>query len=265
MVEGDFDAAVIPQLLSSVTANSMQSAGGRAAVISSVKSLAKYELPIVGVVDADVRAPDIDSAVRSRIHVWPAADIEGVLLQDDDFLTKALEGKLLKSATCPTVEAARNVLRELLASQHENAVAEYAQRLLQEKTSVTWPTARGENALRRLRGVVDTGLTVLSADLVEAALVEAQDAWDQQQPNPWKMVRGKYIIGAFVAKHTVVANKDDFITTVLARNPKIAAVAELGCLVSSLMPVRDSDAQPPVDSPGTPLPEVISGTLGASL
>jgi predicted ATPase len=264
MVEGDFDAAVIPHLLPSVAANSMQAAGGRAAVISSVKSLAGYELPIVGVVDADVRAPTIDDDVRHRIHVWPAADIEGVLLQDVDFLTKAWEGKLLKP-TCPTVDTAQNVLRGLLASQHENAVAEYAQRLLREQTNIEWPTARGENALQRLRDVVDANLTSLNSEVVEAAITKAEEAWDQQQPTPWKMVRGKYIISEFVSKHTVVGSKDDFITTVLARNPNVAAVAELGQLIRSFVPLRADNTPRPVDSPGTPIPPVVSGSFGITI
>jgi predicted ATPase len=265
LAEGDFDAAVIPQLLPSVTTNSMQSAGGRHAVISSVKSLSGYELPIVGVVDADVRAPEVSGEVRSRIHIWPAADIEGVLLQDEDFLTKALEGKLLKAATCPTLEATREVLRSLLASQHDNAVAEYAQRVLREKTMVPWPNSRGENPLGRLREVADKGCTALDSELIDAAVAEAEAAWTQQQPEPWNMVRGKYIIGEFVSNHTVVGNKDDFISAVLARNPKVTAVETLGTLIASLSPAPDGHAQQGVDSPGTELRKVISGVVHTTL
>lgn len=235
MVEGDFDAAVVPQLLPSVTANSMQSAGGRAQVITSVQALSKYDLPIVGVVDADVRAPQVPTGIRERVHVWPAADIEGVLLQDDDFLTKALEGKLLNSETCATLGDTRQVLTALLASQRDAAIAEYAQRLLREKTTIKWSTPRGDKPLDRLRGVLSNGYAPLNPELIDDAITEGFSAWNQHQSDLWKMVRGKYIIGEFVSKHTVLANKDDFITAVLARQPKVVAVTELGALISALL------------------------------
>jgi predicted ATPase len=233
VVEGDFDAAVVPQLLPSVTAGSMQSAGGRVQVVSSVKSLSGYDLPIIGVVDADVRASEVPADVRNRIYVWPAADIEGVLLQDTDFLTKAFEGKLLRS---PSVEAAQEALRQLLATQREAAITEYAQRLLREKTAIQWRSPRGDNPLERLRNTLSIGYVALDDQLIEDAITEAESAWNENQPELWKMVRGKYIIGEFVSKHTIAANKDDFITAVLARQPKVAAVEKLGKLVESLTP-----------------------------
>lgn len=235
VVEGDFDAAVVPQLLPSVAANSMQSAGGRIQVVTSVQALSKYNLPIVGVVDADVRAPEIPAQIRDRIHVWPAADIEGVLLQDAEFVTKAIEGKLMKP-TCSSLEDTREVLEELLAYQRDVAVCEYAQRLLREKTAVRWSSPRGDKPLDRLRGVLNNGYVALNAELVENAISEAERAWMQHQPSPWRMVRGKYIIGEFVSKHTVMSNKDDFVTAVLARQPRVRAVSELGALIESLMP-----------------------------
>lgn len=236
VVEGDFDAAVVPQLLPSVTANSMKSAGGRAQAINSVQTLSKYDLPIVGVVDADVRAPQVPAGIRDRVHVWPAADIEGVLLQDDDFLTKALEGKLLNPDTCATLDDVRKVLTALLVSQRDAAIAEYAQRLLREKTAIKWSTPRGDNPLSRLRSVLNDSYTALDAELIEDAIREGESAWTQHQSDPWKMVRGKYIIGEFVSKHTVLSNKDDFITAVLARQPKVVAVTDLGALIAALTP-----------------------------
>ncbi|WP_156485617.1 hypothetical protein [Tsukamurella pseudospumae] len=47
------------------------------------------------------------------------------------------------------------------------------------------------------------------------------------------MVRGKYIMSEFVSTHTVMSSKDDFVTAVLARQPKLAAVTELGVLLES--------------------------------
>ena len=238
VVEGDFDAAVVPQLLPSVTASSMQPAGGRKEAIASVQALSKYDLPIIGVVDADVRAQEIPAGVRDRIHTWPAADIEGVLLQDDDFLTKALEGKLLKPDTCSSLEDVKRVLAALLTSQREAAICEYAQRLLREKTAVRWSTPRGQDPLGRLRGVLNDAYTELNSELIESAISEGEVAWEKHQPEPWKMVRGKYIIGEFVSKHTVVSNKDDFVTAVLARQPDVAAVRDLGTMLTSLTPAK---------------------------
>lgn len=235
VVEGDFDATVVPQLLPSVTANSMQPAGGRREAIASVRALSNYDVPIVGVVDADVRAPDIPANLKNRIHIWPAADIEGVLLQDEEFLTKALEGRLLKPETCSNLNDIQRVLEFLLTSQREAAISEYAQRVLREKTSVRWSTPRGADPLGRLRRVLNDGYTELTAELIESAITDGESAWDRHQADLWKMVRGKYIIGDFVSKHTVLSNKDDFIAAVLARQPQVAAVRELGAMIDSLI------------------------------
>lgn len=235
LTEGDFDATVLPQLLPAVTGNSIQAAGGRQQVLKQVKSLSRYELPLVGIVDADVRAPEPSEDIKPHVHVWPAADIEGVLLQDDAFITKALEGKLLNSATCPDLESTRHVLRGLLLSQKSNAIAEYAQRILREQASFQWPSPRGKDPLTRLRGLVSGPISMLDAVKVENAIQAGDEAWRQALPDPWVMVRGKYIIGEFVSKHSIASSSEDFVTAVLARAPKVAAMNELEKVIERLL------------------------------
>lgn len=235
LTEGDFDASVISQLLPAVTSNSMQAAGGREPVLKQVKSLSKYDVPIVGVVDADVRASAPSNEIRDRIHVWPAADIEGVLLQDDAFILKALEGKLLKSATCPDLGSTRRVLQELLLSQRDNAIAEYAQRVLKEQARIVWPTPRGTDPLDRLRDVAAVTQTSVNATMIETAIKDAEAAWSNALPSPWTMVRGKYIIGTFVSRHTVVGSAADFVTAVLAHAPRVSAIEALGEVIAKAL------------------------------
>ncbi|ARE38128.1 hypothetical protein A0W34_32160 (plasmid) [Rhodococcus sp. BH4] len=235
LTEGDFDATVIPQLLPTVTSSSMQSAGGRLAVLNQVKSLSKYELPIIGIVDADVRAPAPSREIKDRVHVWPAADIEGVLLQDDAFITKAIEGNLLRPQTCPSLVSTRTVLRQLLLSYRENAIAEYAQRLLREESSIAWPSPRGDDALSRLRSIATPSRTAIDETAIENAIAAAEIAWNEALPDPWTMVRGKYIIADFVSKHTVLNSSGDFVSAVLAHTPKVAAMEALQKLIDDAL------------------------------
>ncbi len=232
LTEGTFDASVIPLLVPSVSSSAIKDAGGRQQVLSQVQSLSVYDLPIVGVVDADVRAPAPPAAVAQHVHVWPAADIEGVLLQDDSFITKAIEGKLLKPSTCSTLPNARQVLLDLLLAQRDNAIAEYAQRLLREQVSIKWPSPKGEDALQRLRDLAAQPQTRPDTTTIESAIGQAEEAWAEALPAPWTMVRGKYIIGEFVSKHAVVSNAGEFVAAVLAHSPKVAAMDELGELVA---------------------------------
>lgn len=234
MVEGEFDATVMPQLLPSINSSSLQVAGGRRQVLSHVKSLSKYDLPIIGIVDADVRPSQIPRAIQDRIFEWPAADIEGVLLQDDDFLTKALEGNLLNRSTCPDLESTKKVLQDLWTSKQSAAVAEYAQRILREKTTIKWSSPRGATPLDDLRRVAADGYTELTLDLINDAICEGEEEWSRNCCRPWKMVRGKYIINDFVSAHTVITDSEKFIAAVLARQPEIAAVNELRELIDSL-------------------------------
>lgn len=236
MVEGDFDVEVLSQLLPSVTAGSMQQAEGRVKVIHSVRNLSGFDLPIIGIVDADVRADPIPADLEEKIFVWPAADIEGVLLQSDEFVAEAFEGKLLNSESCPNLDEARGQLTELLESKKASAIAEYAQRILREKIAIRWGSPRGGDPLERLRNVVNGGQSVLNEKLIEDAILQAEEAWNgaMSRSELWTMVRGKYIINEFVSKHTTLSHSTDFVRAVLARNPEIRAFRDLQMAIDSL-------------------------------
>ena len=231
LTEGAFDASIIPLLLPTVASNAIQDAGGRHQVLSLVASLSQYDLPIVGVVDADVRATAPPADVAAQVHVWPAADIEGVLLQDDAFIGEAIEGKLLRRTTCPDLVSTRRILQDMLLAHKANAIAEYAQRVLRERVSIEWPSPRGDNALDELRGVAAQTRFQADPTTIESAIAEGETAWQQALPDPWTMVRGKYIIGKFASKHSVTNNASDFVNAVLARQPKVAAMEALGKVI----------------------------------
>lgn len=227
VTEGDFDVATLPQLLPILGSVGLKSAGGRAEVLKTIGALAAYDLPIVGVVDADVRASAPSPNVAPFIHVWPAADIEGVLLSDDQFLLAALQGQLVNVDVFSSVDGLKAELQDLLIAFKDNAIAELAQRILREQASTPWPSPRGEAPIARLRDLVrDTA--PLSDEMIDLAVQEATNAWNDALPMPWTMVRGKWILNAFVQRTTAFKNGDGFINGVLARQPRIGAIDDLG-------------------------------------
>lgn len=240
VTEGDFDVATLPQLLPILGSVGLKSAGGRAEVLKTVGTLSAYDLPIVGVVDADVRAVAPSPELAPLIHVWPAADIEGVLLSDDQFLSAALEGQLVNVEAFPSIGDLKAVLHELLVSFKDNAIAELAQRILREQTSISWPSPRGEDPIVRLNDLArDTA--ALSGDVISGAVQQATDAWDNALPMPWTMVRGKWILNSFVQRTTAFKNGDGFVNGVLARQPHIAAIDALGEKVRALIAPVDAN------------------------
>lgn len=234
VTEGDFDVATLPQLLPVLGSVGIKSAGGRTEVLKTVSTLSAYELPIVGVVDADVRAAVPSPELAPLIHVWPAADIEGVLLSDDHFLTAALEGQLVKVEEFSDIDELKVVLRDLLLPFKDNAIAELAQRILREQTSISWPSPRGEDPIARLDRVAQDA-PELSVEMIRDAVQTATDAWNGALPMPWTMVRGKWILSSFVQRTTGFKNGDAFVNAVLGRQPSIAAIDELGEKVRALI------------------------------
>lgn len=226
VTEGEFDLAVLPALMPLLGNIGTRAAGGRAEVIRAVTTLSGYDLPIIGVVDADVRGPSVPAEIADLVHVWPAADIEGVLLSDDAFIGEAIAGKLLRSDVISNVGDARKLLQELLLEQEASAVAEYAQRMLRSSPVVAWPSPRGEGAVELLRERV-AAARIPTIEELDAALEQARGAWNAAKPEPWTLVRGKWIIGNFVSRATAFKSSDDFVHAVLARNPRIAAIAVL--------------------------------------
>ncbi|WP_159543100.1 ATP-binding protein [Aeromicrobium sp. 9AM] len=240
VTEGDFDVATLPQLLPILGSVGLRSAGGRAEVLKTVATLSAYDLPIVGVVDADVRAVAPSPELAPLVHVWPAADIEGVLLADDQFLTAALEGQLVDVEVFPSIGDLKAVLQGLLTSFKDNAIAELAQRILREQTSISWPSPRGADPIVRLNDLArDT--TALSSETINDAVQQATEAWNSALPMPWTMVRGKWILNSFVQRTSAFKNGDGFVNGVLARQPRIAAIDDLGEKVRALISLGDAN------------------------
>lgn len=221
VTEGDFDAVVLTQLAPTLGAASFNAVGGRSQVLKTVTALSSYDLPILGVVDADVLA---DAPNNELVYVWPAADIEGVLLKDASFLASAIEGKLLR-ASHANLERLSEILEQLLVAKHDEAVAEYAQRLLRRDLGIKWPSPRGEDPLTRLRALADLW-PAADHDKIEAAISEAEEKWQSALPTPWTMVRGKWIAGDFTSSTTEFKTTDGFFNAVLARRPTVRAVAD---------------------------------------
>ncbi|MET7833725.1 AAA family ATPase [Micromonospora sediminicola] len=225
LTEGDFDATVLPLLVPEMASASIHSKGGREPTIKALGLLAEYGLPIVAIVDADVLADEVPASLQSICHVWPVSDIEAALLSDPAFIQAAVDGRLLQEPY-DSVAAAQDLLFEQLNALKDQAVSEYAQRLLRRRTRIVWPSPRGGDALTRLRNTAGSAQH-LTPQMVEEAIGEAEEAWISAMPIPWTMVRGKWILGAFVAKATHFKSKDAFINAVAARQPELAAIGGL--------------------------------------
>lgn len=234
VTEGDFDVAILPQIMPVLGSMGLRAAGGRSEVIKTVQALAVYDVPILGVVDSDVGDLPIPANLRGLIHAWPAADIEGLLLSDDGFLQSALDGGLIDKAKYPTIDDLRRTLTSLLLTFEDNAIAEFAQRRIREKTSISWPSLRGDDPIGRLTATASS-IQPPPTDILEDALASAREAWSEALPDPWKMVRGKWIIGTFVSQATEFKSSDGFINAVLARKPEIASITQLDEKIKNIL------------------------------
>ncbi|MEU3860412.1 AAA family ATPase [Streptomyces sp. NPDC028722] len=217
--EGDFDEGILPQLVPLLGSADIRGRGGRAEVIKALESLADYDVPIIGVVDADVMAPVPNQNIAPRCFIWPTADIEGVLLSDEAFLQSAVDGCLVK-APFRSVKKLKELLSKLLIDAKDSAVAEIAQRLLRSNDSFAWPTPRGDAAIARLRKAADPTPKLSAAD-IERAITRAEEEWTKALPTPWPLVRGKWILGEFVSVTSDFKRGPAFLEAVASRNPRV--------------------------------------------
>jgi predicted ATPase len=229
--EGDFDATLLPQLIIGLSNASVLGSGGRAQVFRSLEALRAFDLPIVGVVDADVDADPVPESVADICHVWAASDIEAVLLSDDAFLQAAIDGKLVQERMS-SLEAFRQQLMELITVFREQAIAELAQRKLRASTNIRWPSPRGDTPLERLRALAGT-LPQLAAADIDAVIEEAEASWEAAGPLPFKLVRGKWVMPKVVSELTSFRTVDGFVNAVVARQPEIAEIQRLAALIDA--------------------------------
>lgn len=231
VTEGDFDAQVLPKILPQFASASFRAAGGRKPVLRTLSTLSSLDFPIIGIVDADVLAEVPSGAMAAQVHVWQAADIEGVLLSSSEFLQVAVAGDLVL-APFRDVTKLQAVLVRLLKEHKEEAVAEYAQRVLRKDLEIQWPSARGNGGLSRLQTMEETQIE-LSRALIDAAIVKAEAAWASALPEPWTMVRGKRILSKFTSEVSGFKTADAFVTAVLARGPDVSAVSGLHAVIEA--------------------------------
>ncbi|MYW65793.1 AAA family ATPase [Streptomyces sp. SID8379] len=217
--EGEFDEGILPQLVPLLGSANIRGRGGRAQVIRALESLAEYDVPIIGVVDADIMAPPPSRSVASRCFIWPTADIEGVLLSDDAFLQAAIDGYLVR-APFRSLDKLKDLLAKLSIGVKGEVVAELAQRILRSNDSFAWPTPRGDSAIDRLRQAADL-TPKLSASDIESAITQAEAEWNKALPNLWALVRGKRVLGDFVSTSSDFKRGPAFLEAVASRSPRI--------------------------------------------
>ena len=198
VTEGQTDSAILPTLIPELGSAALQSRGGRAQVLQTLSSLIHYDIPIIGVVDADVHADTVPPTISGVCHEWSVADLEAVLLSADSALAAAVEGMLVKTQY-RSVGALRNVLDAMLLTFKDQAIAEVAQRQLRAATNITWPSPRSETALSQLRSLPGQ-LPQLDATTINDAISSAEAEWQASLPRPWRLVRGKWLIGRLRSK-----------------------------------------------------------------
>lgn len=233
VTEGTFDAEILPLFISTLGGAAIRPANGRSLVLRTLESLSGYDIPIVGVVDADIRAEAPSAHIASVCHVWNSADIEGVLLSDDAFMQAAIEGRLLKSEYSDLAKV-KVLLESLLRGFRDASVAEMTMRNLREKTSVSWPSPRHPSVLEEM-GKALAAVPSFSKEEIERQWKESEAAWNDNEIGAWQLVRGKWIIGKFVRMATEFRSPDAFIRAVAAHKPEIEEIQRLEKLVSEKM------------------------------
>jgi predicted ATPase len=229
--EGESDATILPQLMSISGAYVFRSAGGRAEVLKAVGSLHPFDVPVIGVIDADVDADKIPEDIRHLCMAWSSADIEGVLLSSEHALAEMIEGSLVKPEY-RNLEKLKETLTSMLSKYRESAIAEIAQRKLRNDASIKWTSPRGPEALDRLRSIT---FPTVSSDEIEQSIAAAEKRWEESQADLWRLVRGKWLLPDFVREATSFKNADGFISALAARQPQIADIEKLAALATARM------------------------------
>ena len=230
ITEGSTDALILALAIPELSRASVKDAGGKAQVLRQVEQLLPFELPVLGVVDRDLNQTEIADAIRSHVFVWPTADIEGLYLSEQSSLQMMVDMGLTKPAY-RSVQQLEELIRKLCEGQRENVITEIARGQAVLLSGREWPSPRGNDALARLRTAVANARPI-TPDELEEALAEASRTWDEAQNQLLGLVRGKYVLPAFVAEATELKNPRAFLE-VLARNrPHIPALEALAAAIT---------------------------------
>lgn len=234
LTEGDLEDVVLPSLFPKLSRASLQRGPGRDGVLKRVTHLMDYNVPVLGMIDRDVEPPSIDAPVDQHIIVLPTADLEGAFLSDDGVLQIMIDSGFVKPAyrDLQTLKHERDVLFESL---RDNTVAELAQRDLRKTFGIKWPVSRGDNPIARLTDVASASSNPTQAD-IQTAIEAAEEKWETSKAEPWKIVRGKYILGSLTDKCTDWKSGSSLLAAVAKKQPKVAALKDFEEALNRLLP-----------------------------
>lgn len=233
VTEGELDDVVLKALFPKLARASLQRANGRAGVFQRVRHLRDYRIPVLGLVDRDVAPPTVDKDLEASICVLPTADMEGAFISDDTVLEIMVNERYVRSEY-RSVHALKAVRDKLFAERRESAIAELAQNDLRRTFGIKWPAARAQNPLDRLREVSSLASNPTPTD-IESAIQAAADKWNQTAAEPWKVVRGKYILAEFTSTCTSWTKGSELLEAVAAKMPALAALHEFESKMDQLL------------------------------
>lgn len=229
ITEGSTDVSLLNLAIPALSGASLRPAGGKAQVLREVEQLRPFELPIIGVVDRDLGLSPVPASISADIFIWPTADIEGVYLSNEASLQNMIDHGFIKSEY-RSVGQLRDLIARLCMAQRENFLAETARAKAVLVSGYEWPSPKGEGALDRLRAAVADATPITSAQL-ESAVAEATDVWDGAADDLLQIVRGKYILGAFVSEASEMRSGRALLEAVARQRPPIPAIDDLTKLV----------------------------------
>ncbi len=215
--EGSFDQAVLNTCIAEASRASIRPAGGRALVVRNTTAITLFnDIPVLGIVDRDVLADEIDVEIADRIHAWPRADIEGVLISDESFLDAAVRARLVTPSTVDDLKGEINAAVEQFRDQ---TVAELAIRIVRSNASADWPSPKHTDPRAALEQAVADLSRRISASAAGEAWAEAEDLWTRT-PNKLDLVRGKYVLNR-LARILETRTTDAFVLATLAHRPPV--------------------------------------------
>jgi len=225
IVEGETDGPLLTLLCPELSRVAITEAGGRPRVLREVEQLAPYELPVLGVVDRDVLAPDPPASVSQLVTVWPVGDLEAVFLSDDVALEVMIARGLAKRDVA-SVDALRQILADLVEGQRDNVIAELAQRQLRGTLAWEWPSPKGHRPIERLREATGA-LAAPSEQQVADAIREARAVWEEHAAtDPWRLVRGKSLAKEFASKASEMRSGRALLDAIARERPALRGLEE---------------------------------------